>query len=63
MNKKTVLTATGTASEICEKLRFFRGFFPEGATLADLAKVKKFATLTTATRRQLEEIEKGRAKE
>lgn len=60
--RKNIITASGTATEIFEKLRFLRGFFPEGATLSDLAKVKKFATLTTATRRQLEEIEKGRAK-
>ena len=56
--KQAILTARGTATEICEKLRILRAIFPKGATLAEVATATRYARLNTITRRQLEEIEK-----
>ena len=59
--KNTIITASGTAREVCEKLRILAAIFPKGATLAEVATATRYARLNTITRRQLEEIEKGRA--
>ena len=57
-----VITASGTAADVCEKLKILAAIFPKGATLAEVATATRYARLNTITRRQLEEIEKGRAK-
>ena len=59
--KNTIITASGTATEICEKLRILAAIFPKGATLAEVATATRYARLNTITRQQIEEIEKGRA--
>ena len=59
--KNTIITASGTATEICEKLRILRAIFPKGATLAEVATATRYARLNTITRQQIEKIEKGRA--
>lgn len=59
---ENIITASGTATEICEKLRILRAIFPKGATLAEVATATRYARLNTVTRQQIEEIEKGRAK-
>lgn len=56
--KKNIITASGTATEICEKLRILRAIFPKGATLAEVATATRYARLNTITRQQIEEIEK-----
>ena len=55
---KNIITASGTATEICEKLRILTAIFPKGATLAEVAKATRYARLNTITRQQIEEIEK-----
>ncbi len=57
-----IITASGTTTEICEKLRILTAIFPKGATLAEVATATRYARINTITRQQLEEIEKGRAK-
>lgn len=61
MKNQCIITANGTAAEICEKLRILSAIFPKGATLAEVAEAVNFAQLNTITRQQVEEIEKGRA--
>lgn len=56
--KNTIITASGTAADVCEKLRILRAIFPKGATLAEVATATRYARLNTITRQQLEEIEK-----
>ena len=58
--KNTIITASGTAADVCEKLRILAAIFPKGATLAEVATATRYARLNTITRRQLEEIEKRR---
>ena len=58
--KNTIITASGTATEICEKLRILAAIFPKGATLAEVATATRYARLNTITRQQIQEIEKGR---
>ena len=60
--KNTIITASGTAAQVCENLRILAAIFPKGATLEEIATATRYARLNTITRRQLEEIEKGRAK-
>lgn len=55
---KTIITASGTAADVCEKLRILAAIFPKGATLAEVATATRYARLNTITRKQLEEIEK-----
>lgn len=59
---KIIIKASGTPTEICEKLRVLRAIFPKGATLAEVATATRYARLNTITRQQIEEIEKGREK-
>lgn len=54
--KQNIITASGTATEICEKLRILRAIFPKGATLAEVAKATRYAILKTAIRQQIEKI-------
>lgn len=58
---KTIITASGTAADVCEKLRVLAAIFPKGATLEEVATATRYARLNTITRQQIEKIEKGRA--
>ena len=60
--KNTIITASGTAAQVCEKLRILAAIFPKGETLAEVATATRYARLNTITRQQIEKIEKGRAK-
>ena len=55
---KTIITASGTAADVCEQLRILAAIFPKGATLAEVATATRYARLNTITRQQIEEIEK-----
>ena len=59
--KQKIITASGTAADVCEKLRILAAIFPKGATLAEVATATRYARLNTITRQQIEKIEKGRA--
>ena len=58
-----VLTASGTAADVCEKLRILAAIFPKGATLAEVATATRYARLNIITRKQLEEIERRHKKQ
>ena len=57
--RKNIITASGTAEQVCEKLRILRAIFPKGATLSEVAKATRRARLETITRQQFEEITRG----
>lgn len=56
--KQNIITASGTAADVCEKLRILAAIFPKGATLEEIATATRYARLNTITRHQLQEIEK-----
>ena len=56
--KNTIITASGTAADVCEKLKILAAIFPKGATLEEIATATRYARLNTITRQQLQEIEK-----
>lgn len=55
---KTVITAAGKPSDICNHLHTLRAIFGKGATLADVATVARYAAIIQAEKKQLKEIEK-----
>lgn len=55
---ENIITASGTASEICEKLRILTAIFPKGATLAEVATATRYARIITAARKQFDEEKK-----
>lgn len=51
---KTVITAAGKPSDICNHLHTLRAIFGKGATLADVATVARYAAIIQAERKQFE---------
>ena len=58
---KNIITASGTAQQVCESLKILRTIFPKGATLEEVSRATRCAQLNTITRQQIEEITKGGA--
>jgi hypothetical protein len=57
-----IIGASGTAADVCEKLKVISAIFPKGATLAEVATATRRARLEAVERQQFEEIERGAEK-